>query len=602
MLVSYPEELIEEIRVNNDIVELAQEYVKLERKGKNYFGLCPFHKEKTPSFSVDPSKQMFYCFGCGKGGNVIQLVMYIENLDFIEALKLLADRARIRLPESSGSQEVEKLKLKETVLRINKEAAKFYFNILKSEKGKPARAYLQRRGINEKTVTRFGIGFSCGEWDSLFKYLAGKGYNEESIAASGLVTKKRTGGYCDRFRDRIMFPIFDLRGNVIGFGGRVLDGSQPKYLNSPETIVFNKRKNLYGLNYAKNSGSKKLVVVEGYMDVISLHQSGIINAVATLGTALTQTQGRLLNKYAEEIIISFDSDTAGQAAAMRGIDILGDIGANVKVLTIPDGKDPDEYVRSHGPKAFERLLDSARTLLEYKIARLKEQTDTDSMEGKIEFLNGAADILAKVENSVEREMYVKKIADDYGITQESLYSEIYRRIRPEKRKKLNINAVNNESRGRDARENGQTAAEKENVQDERFILALLCVDNSLYKTVRDRISPDSFTDEENRRIAKIVFEKLGNNREITPGELLNNVEGETADDFSRIFNKECHCDDNKKAIMGKITSMELNKIKKRQLEILGLLKDESRLTEGDVEKLKQELRNLTLLIKERKSS
>jgi DNA primase len=390
MLVNYPEEIIEEIRVNNDIVELAQEYVKLERKGKDYFGLCPFHKEKTPSFSVVPSKQIFYCFGCGKGGNVIQLVMYAENLDFIEALKLLADRARISLPENSGSLQTEKVRLKDTVLRVNKEAAKFFFSSLKSDKGKSARAYLERRGIKEKTAIRFGIGFSCGDWDSLFKYLLSKGFNEESIAASGLVSKKKTGGYYDRFRDRIMFPISDLRGNIIGFGGRVLDGSQPKYLNSPETIIFNKRKNLYGLNYAKRSGLKKLIVVEGYMDVISLHQSGIINAVASLGTALTQTQGRLLNKYAEEIIISFDSDTAGQAAAMRGIDILGDMGANVKVLSIPDRKDPDEYVRNNGPKAFERLLDSAQTLLEYKIAKLKGQIDTASTEGQIQFLSTTA--------------------------------------------------------------------------------------------------------------------------------------------------------------------------------------------------------------------
>jgi DNA primase len=352
MFNRYPEEIVEEVRTANDIVDVVSEYVKLDKKGKDYFGLCPFHKEKTPSFSVAPNKQIFYCFGCGKGGNVFQFIMNAENLDYIEAVRLLADRARIQLPEGNDEEEAAKAKVRQTLMNINLQAARYFYETLRSHRGDAAREYLKKRGITENTVKKFGIGYSSEDRADLYKYLANKGFEKTDLLKSGLVLQGNSGNCHDRFYGRVMFPIFDIRGNVIAFGGRVMDNTTPKYVNSPETPVYHKGRHLYALNFAKNSGEKRLIIVEGYMDVISLHQSGIINTVASLGTALTENQGRLLRKYAEEIVISYDADTAGQSATLRGLDILGYMGSTVKVLTVPDGKDPDEFIGKNGPDAL----------------------------------------------------------------------------------------------------------------------------------------------------------------------------------------------------------------------------------------------------------
>lgn len=590
MYNSYPEEVIEEVRISNDIVDVVSEYVKLERKGKDYFGLCPFHKEKTPSFSVVPAKQIFYCFGCGKGGNVINFVMNVENLSFIDAVRLLADRARIQLPEGGDEEELERAKLRKEIIKINTDAARFFFNNLGNNE--KAVSYLKNRGINERTIKRFGLGYSGEEWDSLLKYLVSKGYKESDILKSGLILQSKKGGFYDRFRGRIMFPIFDLRGNVIGFGGRVTDSSLPKYMNSPETLVYNKGRNLYSLNFAKNSGEKRIIIVEGYMDVISLHQSGIINTVASLGTALTESQGRLLKKYAEEVVISYDSDTAGQAATMRGLDLLSNIGCNVKVLLLPQGKDPDEYIRKNGVDGFRKLVDNAVSLIEYKIKILKNQIDTSTTEGKISFLNKAASLLSKIDNSVELEMYVKKIAKDYGISEESLFAEISKKTKAKNGfRKVVVNSGVFENR---PVKEGSNKKDDKLVHDEQFVLALMCLDNSLYKLVKDRLTVDDFTDENNIKVAKIVFEKLESNKGIVSAELFNLLDETTANVFSRLINEECHCDDNKSAIMEKIRSIKLYKIERRQKEILDILKNDKSLDEGDVERLKIELNSLVM--------
>jgi len=392
MFIRYSDELIEEIRINNDIVDVVSEYVRLEKRGKNYFGLCPFHREKTPSFSVESEKQIFYCFGCGKGGNVFQFISLAEKLDYIEAVKLLADRAKIVLPESDDAQEAERAKLRKQVLSINLSAARYYNDALHSEKGRIALEYLKKREISEQTVRKFGLGYSTDDWDSLYRHLKADGFTDEEMLKSGLIMQSSKGNLYDRFRGRLMFPIFDIRGSVIGFGGRVLDNSMPKYMNSPETVVYNKGKHLYALNFAKNSGSKNLIVVEGYMDTISLYQRGINNAVASLGTALTESQGRILKKYAEEIVISYDADTAGQAATMRGLNLLNDIGCNVKVLTVPDGKDPDEYIRKNGANGFKKLADGALSLVEYKIKILRTDQDLSTTDGKVAFLNKTGNV------------------------------------------------------------------------------------------------------------------------------------------------------------------------------------------------------------------
>lgn len=588
----YPDELIEEIRTNNDIVDVVTEYVKLDRKGQYLFGLCPFHKEKTASFSVTPSKQIFYCYSCGKGGNVVNFVMNVENLDFIESIRFLADRARIQLPEGESKEEEEKARLKQDILKANLEAARFFYNYLSLKQGENARNYLNKRNLSESTIKKFGIGLSPDDWDLLYKHLINKGFAENVIVKSGLVLPNKKGSYYDRFRSRIMFPIFDIRGNVIGFGGRVTDASMPKYMNSPETLCYNKGKTLYAMNFAKNSGEKRIIVVEGYMDVISLHQSGIINTVASLGTALTESQGRILKKYSEEIIISYDADTAGQAATMRGLDLLNEIGCNVKVLIVPKGKDPDEYVRNNGNEAFKKLIDNTLPLVEYKVKILKEQIKTDTTEGEIKLRNGIVELLVKTDNHIEREMYVKKFSKEYSISEDSLYGEINRRLKPRTSYKKTFSKSNENSGKSLKKASGMEDSKLGNY--EKMLIALLCVDNSTFKNIKDLIKVEDFTIDDNRRTAGFVFEKLANKKEVFTGELMNFLEGSAANDFARIINEECNCEDNNKAVLDIIKRIHFYKMEKRQKEILEILNNKDIHTEGDVEKLKIELNSIIM--------
>ena len=590
MYVKYPEELIEEIRMSNDILDVVGEYVKLEKKGKNYFGLCPFHREKTASFSVDNTKQMYHCFGCGKGGSVIQFVMDAENLDYIEAIKFLAERVRITLPEGESEEEKRRaLKIQE-IIKINTEAARFYYEQLNDTKNSDARLYLEKRKVSEGIVKKFGVGYSANEWDLLYKYLKSKNYSDDDLADSGLVLARKGGnGYFDRFRGRLMFPIFDLRGNVIGFGGRVLDDSLPKYMNSPETLVYNKRKNLYALNFAKNSPEKRIIVVEGYMDVISLYQFGIINTVASLGTALTESQGRILKKYAEEIIISYDADTAGQAATMRGLNLLNDIGCNVKVLLIPKGKDPDEFIKANGAEAFRKLVENALSLVEYKIRVLKAQIDTTAIEGKIGFLNKAADILAKIDNSVEQEMYIKKISTDYDISQESMFAEVIKRIKPKGNYRPTMKVEHSKVKNI---KNKNQSDDNNLVYFERIVLSLLSIDNSLYRKIEDRIDLEFFSLEENKKAAEVVFSKIKDKKGIVPAELLNLVSNESANIFASLIQGECNFEDNLRAILDIIKKIEGIKLDKRQKEILNMISSQE--NKEDVDRLKQELKSILI--------
>ncbi|MDP4094630.1 MAG: DNA primase [Bacillota bacterium] len=585
----YPDELIEEIRINNDIVEVISDYVRLERKGKDYFGLCPFHKEKTPSFSVVPGKQIFYCFGCGKGGNVFHFIMNAENLEYIEAVKYLADRAKIQLPEGN-EEDTNKARIRRELININTEAARFFHQNLISGKYTKAMEYLVKRGITDRTIKKFGLGFQPEEIDILYRYLKSKGYGDEPIQASGLVLPGKKGGFYDRFRGRIIFPIFDIRGNVIAFGGRVTDSSLPKYMNSPETPVYSKSKNLYSLNFAKNSGEKQIIIVEGYMDVISLQQNGIINTVASLGTALTESQGRLLKKYAEEVIISYDSDSAGQAATLRGLDILNDLGCSVRVLTVPDGKDPDEFIKKNGAEEFRKIAAKSVSLIEYKIADLKKHVDLETTQGRLSFLNKSADLLAKIDNRVELEMYSKKIADDYNISEEAILSEIYKRINKKAGNR------NNQAMFREIRkdEPEQDVRKYQSIiHNERMLIAMLCIDNNIYKSVRDKIGTD-FIDKENERIFKIITERIDNKSGIVPAELLNVIEGPAANVFASIIQKECNFEDTYKAVTDIIKKIENEKNDIRKQEILSLLNSKEGLSEGDVEKLKKELNSIIL--------
>lgn len=433
-----PEDIIEKIKEQNDIVDIVSDSVRLKRSGRNFSGLCPFHNEKTPSFSVSQDKQIYKCFGCGEAGNVITFVMKTKNLPFMDAAKLLADRANIPLDLEGGRKNPlsEKKKL---IYEINTEAARFFFSNL--YKNSNAKQYFLRRGITEGTLKRFGLGYSLDGWHNLLKYLRSKGYNDAMIQEAGLAIKSEKGSVYDRFRNRVMFPVFDYKGKVIGFGGRVLDDSKPKYLNSPETLVFQKGTNLYGLNFAIKNGIREryLIVVEGYMDCISLHQYGITNVVASLGTALTVNQARLVKRYADKVVISYDADLAGQMATVRGLEILTEAGLGVTVLTVPQGKDPDEFIRSNGKEAFLKLVDKSLPLIDYRLNKAKEGIEFSNNEMLIKYGDRVTEILANI-NPIEKDVYVKKISEETGIREQAVYDLLSKKMTINHK---DFNSVNN---------------------------------------------------------------------------------------------------------------------------------------------------------------
>jgi len=418
---------IDEVRSRNDIVEVIGEYLRLKPSGRNFVALCPFHSEKTPSFSVSPDKQIYHCFGCGEGGNVISFIMAMEKLDFVEAVKLLARRAGMPIPESDGY-----VNPKDIIYRINTDAARYFHNCLKSQEGKPAREYLARRGISTGTITKFGLGFAPNKWDGLKQHLLTLGYKPKELLDSGLIISSKNGeNIYDRFRGRLMFPIFDIKKHVIGFGGRVLDGSLPKYLNSPETLVFHKGSGLYALNFAaKAKDIEAIIVVEGYMDAIMLHQHGLDNVVASLGTSLTGEQAKLIRRYTPRAVICYDGDAAGKRAAGRGLDILLNEGLDVYVLALPDGLDPDEFIRKNGRDAFIEMVRSAKPWLEYSMDVLASRLDMTATNGKTAFAREAVKLLKGVEDPMQKDLYLKDIARYSGISLDVLYRYANRTKQP----------------------------------------------------------------------------------------------------------------------------------------------------------------------------
>ena len=417
------DEMVEKIKQENDIVDVVSEVVSLKRHGRNYFGLCPFHNDKSPSLSVSQDKQIYKCFSCNEAGNVITFVMKQKNMNFPEALKYLADRANIPL-EIGDSKSTGTMKKKEALFKANVETARFYFKALNGSR--VAKEYFTNRGIKESTIRRFGLGYAKDGWNNLIYYLRKKGFKDEVLQEAGLILKsEKKGTLYDRFRNRVMFPVFDIKGNVIGFGGRVLDDSKPKYLNSPETLIFQKGTNLYGLNFALKDKieDRYFIIVEGYMDCISLHQYGITNVVASLGTALTINQARLLKRYADKIIISYDADIAGQNATIRGLEILKEAGLDVRVLVIPEGKDPDEFIRVNGKEAFLKLVNSAESLIEYRLNRAEEDINFKNREMHIKYIERVSEIFINL-NAIEKDVYIKKVSEEKGISEESIYRGI----------------------------------------------------------------------------------------------------------------------------------------------------------------------------------
>ena len=428
-----PESFLDALTERCDIADVVSQYVQLTKKGGNLFGLCPFHNEKTPSFSVSPDKQIYHCFGCGKGGGVVNFIMEIENLSFPEAVKFLADRAGMTVPEDGQDQELPRLRKR--MLELNKEAARWFHSRLSQPAGEKAAAYLQKRQISRKTAVNFGLGYAPEGWDNLLKAMGEKGYGQEELIRAGLATRSSKGGAYDKFRDRLMFPVLDVRGEVLGFSGRALaDGQEPKYLNSPETLVFSKRRILYGIHRAKNTKRGSFLLVEGNIDVVTLHQAGFDNAVASMGTALTTEQTRLISRYAKEIVLCYDNDPAGRKATERALDILKDSEFSVKVLKLPDRMvdgaavkiDADDFIKLHGPDAFEQLLKGSGGGMEYRLLELTARFDFADDEQRVEYLKAACELIAGLGSPVEREIWARRAAEPAGVTGEAVIREAER--------------------------------------------------------------------------------------------------------------------------------------------------------------------------------
>lgn len=591
-MVRYSEELIEEIKNSNDIVDVISQYVNLKRSGRNFFGLCPFHKEKSPSFSVSPDKQIFHCFGCGAGGNVIHFISKIENADFKEAIGILANRAGIELPTLNNYEDNKTALLKSKVYEINQIAAEFYHQNLYKPTSKIGQEYIKKRKLDNRTLKSFLIGYS-GNFDELYRILKQKGFTEEEILASSLVNKTDDGKYIDRFRKRVMFPIQDTRNKVIAFGGRVTDDSKPKYINSPENIVYSKGRHLFGLNVAKRGELKNIIIVEGYMDAISLYQRGITNVVASLGTALTEAQGRLLRRYSERVTIGYDSDGAGQAATLRGLEILQNIGCDVRILQISGAKDPDEYVIKYGPERFLKCVEQAISLVEFKVKMLKQSLNLDNINDKIKFLNQVAKILSNVTNSIERELYVEKIANEYNVSKEAIYGEVNKLIYAKNtgEKTLEKPIVKKEIK-KEKQEIDSSTTKRENL----IIYLLINYPQESYKKIKSVISENDMKLEENQKILKKMYEEIEKgNINI---DILNYFEEQNIiDHISGIMSYDFEISDLNKCIEEVVNTYEKDKLINRRQEILDIIKNGQGFSEEELNNLEDELSNIVIKLK-----
>ena len=525
----YAEDVIEEVRSRNDIVSVISEYVKLQRKGSSYFGLCPFHNEKSPSFSVSPDKQMYYCFGCGAGGNVFTFIQEYENYSFPEAMKFLAERAGITLPEKEYSQEERRAQdLRTRILNVNKMAAKYYYYQLRTENGRQAMEYLKNRRLSDETIRSFGLGYSNKYSNDLYLYLKKHGVSDELLRESGLMNVDERNGMYDKFWNRVIFPIMDVNNRVIGFGGRVMGDGKPKYLNSPETAVFDKSRNLYGLNVARTARKKSMLVCEGYIDVISMHQAGFKNSVASLGTALTTQHASLLKRYTNEVILTYDSDGAGIKAALRAIPMLKAAGISTRVLHMNPYKDPDEFIKTLGPEAFQERMDQAENSFLFEISILERDFDMHDPEGKTGFYQAAARKLMEFDQELERENYIQAVAERYHISFDSL------------RKMVNREAMRGAPPRREREEvvRPQKKREKEDGKktSQRLLLTWLIEQKGLYEKISAYITPEDFTDPLYREVAEKLFEQLKTG-EVNPARILSAYEdAEQQREVAALFN------------------------------------------------------------------
>lgn len=512
----YSDEIIEEVRSRNDIVDVISSYVKLQKKGSSYFGLCPFHNEKSPSFSVSRGKQMYYCFGCGAGGNVFTFLMEYENYTFQEALKYLADKAGVELPQTEYSaQAKERADLKAILLEINKIAAQYFYVQLKSSKGEAGLSYLKRRELSDDTIKAFGLGYSNKYSDDLYRYLKERGYKDEMIAKAGLISIDERHGAHDKFWNRVMFPIMDVNSRVIGFGGRVMGDAKPKYLNSPETLIFDKSRNLYGLNRARSTRKPYFLLCEGYMDVISLHQAGFTNAVASLGTALTPGHASLIKRYVKEVYLTYDSDEAGTKAALRAIPILKDVGITAKIIRMEPYKDPDEFIKNLGAEAFEERIGRARNGFMFSLEVLERDYDMHSPEGKTDFMREVARRLGEFEEEIERNNYIEAVAQAYHVGYEEL-------------RKLVVKTAVQQGLAKPVSRPKQTRKEKKedgNITSQKVLLTWLIEDENIFSQICKYISPEDFTGDIYRTVASILYEQY-EKQQVNPAQIMNHFTDE----------------------------------------------------------------------------
>ncbi|MBQ1688732.1 MAG: DNA primase [Lachnospiraceae bacterium] len=526
----YPEEIIEEVRQRNDIVDIIGSYVKLKKTGSNYMGLCPFHNEKSPSFSVSGQKQMYHCFGCGVGGNVFTFLMEYENFTFVEAIKYLADRCGMQLPEVAQSEENRKqADLRNQILEINKEAAKFYVYQLHNEIGSIGLQYLKGRALTEETIRKFGLGFASKN-GGLYAYLKQKGYQDQILRETGLFTLDESKGVRDKFWNRVMYPIMDKNSKVIGFGGRVMGDGKPKYLNSPETKVFDKSRNLYGLQVARTARTQSIILCEGYMDVIAMHQAGFTNAVASLGTAFTGLQANLLKRYAEEILLLYDSDSAGVKAALRAIPILKEAGLRAKVVQLKPYKDPDEFIKALGPEAFQERLDHALNSFYFEIQVLEQSYNMQDPEEKTKFYNEMAKKLLQFSEEIERNNYIEAMAQQYRISYEDLKKLVHRYgaqmvVAPDYNNREQKHAIKQKE------EDSIKASQK-------ILLTWLLEDVSLFDKVRKVLNLEDFREEPFHTVAAMVFQQYDAEGRVEPAKIINHFQSKEEQSLvASMFNK-----------------------------------------------------------------
>ncbi len=563
----YPDEVIEEVRSSNNIVDIIGGYVRLQKKGSSYFGLCPFHNEKSPSFSVSPNKQMYYCFGCGAGGNVFTFIMEYENQTFPEAVKILADRAGIALPEAELTEEQKRERNKrQLLLEINKTAANYFYYQLNGDQGQQAREYLENRRLSKETQIHFGLGYASKYSNDLYLYLKKKGYQDQILKETGLLTYDEKRGAHDKFWNRVMFPIMDVNNRVIGFGGRVMGDGTPKYLNSPETMLFDKSRNLYGLNYARTSRKPYMIICEGYMDVIAMHQAGFTNAVASLGTAFTAQHSVLLKRYTQEVRLAYDSDGAGQKAALRAIPILKSAGINVRVIHMDPYKDPDEFIKNLGTEAFQERIDAAESSFMFEISVLEKNYKQSDPEGRASFMKAMARRLLEFPKELERNIYIDAIAGRYGIASEELKRMVNSFGASMSREQVET-AIYQQQEREEMPAKKRVEKEDSVLTAQKFFLTWLIEEPSIYDKTKDYINEDDFVEPLYHHVAALVFEELRATGQVMPARILNQFEDvEEQKTAASLFNTRLKTDDDP-AVREKALNETVKRIKKNSLEL-----------------------------------